>query len=126
MQISLCSTLSGWKPLNYKSKTLKAEEAKEEKLQAWLAIKKRFRGLTLGTVVRISGRLLALMVYEFPDQPGNLRSAASNVLVGLNTLAAITFERDCDYCAGYGGNCAVIDQVVLVGGCPLQSGNPTK
>lgn len=51
----------------------KAEEAKEAKLQAWLAIKIRFRGLTLGTVVRVSGRLLTLMVYEFPDQPGNLQ-----------------------------------------------------
>lgn len=52
---------------------IQAEEEKEAKLQAWLAIKKRFRGLTLGTAVRVSGRLLALMVYEFPDQPGTLR-----------------------------------------------------
>eukprot|EP00752_Nemacystus_decipiens_P014608 g13008.t1 len=50
-----------------------AEKEKEAKLKAWMAIKKRFRGLTLGTAVRISGRLLHLMVYEFPDQPGTLR-----------------------------------------------------
>lgn len=51
----------------------KVETRKEAKLKAWLAIKKRFRGLTLGTVVRVSGRLLTLMVHEFPDQPGNLK-----------------------------------------------------
>ncbi|CAM9389734.1 unnamed protein product [Scytosiphon promiscuus] len=62
----------------YKEERRHAEEAKEAKLQAWLAIKKRFRGLTLGTVVRVSGRLLALMVYEFPDQPGNLQVKFTN------------------------------------------------
>lgn len=64
------------KPLHQNTRptrTQKAEEEKDAKLQAWLAIKKRFRGLTLGTAVRVSGRLLALMVYEFPDQPGTLR-----------------------------------------------------
>ena len=52
---------------------VKVEATKAAKLQAWLAIKKRFRGLTLGTVIRVSGRLLSLMVYELPQQPGNLR-----------------------------------------------------
>lgn len=51
----------------------KAEAQKERELQAWLAIKKRYRGLTLGMAVRVSGRMLTAMVYEFPDQPGNLK-----------------------------------------------------
>ncbi|CAN0358803.1 unnamed protein product [Ectocarpus sp. 12 AP-2014] len=62
----------------YKEERRHAEEAKEAKLQAWLAIKKRFRGLTLGTVIQVSGRLLTLMVYEFPDQPGNLNVVFTN------------------------------------------------
>ncbi|CAN0003257.1 unnamed protein product [Ectocarpus fasciculatus] len=62
----------------YKEERRHAEEAKEAKLQAWLAIKKRFRGLTLGTVIQVSGRLLTLMVYEFPDQPGNLNVTFTN------------------------------------------------
>lgn len=53
--------------------TRQVEATKAAKLQAWLAIKPRFRGLTLGTVTRVSGRLLSLMVYELPQQPGNLR-----------------------------------------------------
>lgn len=85
--------MSGWKPSNHQTISWKAEEAKEEKLRAWLAIKKRFRGLTLGTAVRVSGRLLALMVYEFPDQPGNLMRVAPDVLVGLNKHpATATFD----------------------------------
>ncbi|CAM9468122.1 unnamed protein product [Ectocarpus sp. 4 AP-2014] len=62
----------------YKEERRHAEEAKEARLQAWLAIKKRFRGLTLGTVIKVSGRLLTLMVYEFPDQPGNLNVVFTN------------------------------------------------
>lgn len=59
---------------NTDADTLPQEEAqKDAKIQAWLAIKKRVRGLMLGTVVRVSGRLLALMVYELPEQPGNLK-----------------------------------------------------
>lgn len=50
-----------------------AEAKKDEKLRAWLAIKTRFRGLILGTAIRVSGRLMIIMVYEFPDQPGNLK-----------------------------------------------------
>ncbi|CAM9243555.1 unnamed protein product, partial [Discosporangium mesarthrocarpum] len=50
-----------------------AEAEKEARLRAWLAIKKRLRGLMMGTVTRVSGQLMTLMAYEFPDQPGNIR-----------------------------------------------------
>eukprot|EP00903_Cladosiphon_okamuranus_P016164 g14917.t1 len=81
----------------YKAQRRQAEEEKEARLRAWLAIKKRFRGLTLGTAVRVSGRLLALMVYEFPDQPGNLRvmfadaqsSETFRVSLGIGPVAAL-------------------------------------
>ncbi|CAN0196686.1 unnamed protein product [Ascophyllum nodosum] len=49
-----------------------AEVKAEKELCAGLAIKTRFRGLTLGTAVRLSGVLMRLMVYEFYNQPGNL------------------------------------------------------
>lgn len=64
----------------------KAEARKEQELRAWLAIKKRHRGLTLGTVVRVSGRLLTLMAYEFRDQPGNLRQVSRD---GFNSRIRI-------------------------------------
>ncbi|CAM9298102.1 unnamed protein product [Laminaria digitata] len=79
----------------YKEELRQVEATKAAKLQAWLAIKIRFRGLTLGTVIRVSGRLLSLMVYELPQQPGNLRMFFTNaptgdtfsITVGVGVLA---------------------------------------
>ncbi|CAM9787698.1 unnamed protein product, partial [Hapterophycus canaliculatus] len=76
----------------YKEERQHAEEAQEAKLQAWLAIKKRFRGLTLGTVVRVSGRLLTLMVYEFPDQPGSLQVCFTNPRSGEKFRVSLGFR----------------------------------
>eukprot|EP00904_Undaria_pinnatifida_P012539 jgi/Undpi1/8415/HiC_scaffold_25.g10883.m1 len=83
----------------YKEELRQVEATKAAKLQAWLAIKTRFRGLTLGTVTRVSGRLLSLMVYELPEQPGNLRIIFTNaptgdtfsVTVGVGVLAKTDF-----------------------------------
>ncbi|CAM9412244.1 unnamed protein product, partial [Choristocarpus tenellus] len=65
------------------------ETIKEAELMAWLAIKTRLRGLTMGTVTRISGKLLTLMVYEFPDQPGNIRLSFYHPGTGALFLSTI-------------------------------------